>query len=292
MAAVSSHAAFTVSPRRRAIQAKLPAPAMAMSAKTIGCKVRRIQCLTSVGGEIVVRLCFPQSAMMSARRLHLYGVISANAVAALAFGCATASSGGSATAATDAPQSAQPPLASMAGRVVVVLPIQYWWFNRTLPSGNPDPSRVLRAIDAEIDSALRARGVTQWTFAPQLAATARRNLGMVADPYQLSAQNLRSITRASEDPLPEPLSSQIRSLTALRDTRYALLPLGVNQDPSTPAVKGVLRLYLIDSRTARVVWTGEVAGFGSDAVVPGEDSSILFAKDLAAHLADLVIRRQ
>jgi hypothetical protein len=165
----------------------------------------------------------------------------------------------------------------MAGRPVVVLPTQYVTYGNRVAARDADSSTALlmRIVDDEIALSLRSRGVTQWTSARDISASARRNMGLTADPHALSALQVRRITRASEDPLPEPFASQVRSLTALRDARYALLP------------RGTLRLFLIDSRTARIVWAGEVSGESSEMGSELERVTA-FAKVLAGRVADLV----
>ncbi len=178
----------------------------------------------------------------------------------------------------------------MAGRPLVLLPTQYVVYGNRVADRGADSATALmiRVLDDEIALALRSRGVSQWTSARDISASARRNIGMTADPHALSAQGIRRITRASEDPLPEPLASQIRSLTALRDTRYALLPIELRRDVTTVHPRGTLRLFLIDSRTARIVWAGQVSGETSE-MGSELDIVIAFAKVLAARVADLVI---
>jgi hypothetical protein len=177
----------------------------------------------------------------------------------------------------------------MAGRPVVMLPTQYVVYGTRVATHDSDSSTamLIRILDDEIALSLKSRGVSQWTSARDISASARRNMGMTADPHALAAQGIRRITRASEDPLPEPLASQIRSLTALRDARYALLPIELRRDVATVHPRGMLRLFLIDSRTARIVWAGQVSGESSEMGSELERVTT-FAKILAARVADLV----
>ena len=78
--------------------------------------------------------------------------------------------------------------------------------------------QFLTAVDDSIASALGDRGLRNtWTFAREISATARRNTGMLPDPHALAVAGLRRLVKASDDPLSEPLASQIRSLISMRD---------------------------------------------------------------------------
>jgi hypothetical protein len=206
--------------------------------------------------------------------------------AILALGCASA---GPATekAAENSPQGT--PLAAMAGRPVLVLPVQrnVIVVDQTLDqAGAIDGWNFLVALDDSITSALSARGLgNTWTFAPAITAAARRNGGLVADPHVLATGSLRKLVKAGDDALNEPLPTQIRSLVALREGRYAILPAAVRFTGQTSATRGTLIVYLIDSRTARIAWSGEV---------PSDTSprfSAAMAGSIAERLADLVVAR-
>jgi hypothetical protein len=106
---------------------------------------------------------------------------------------------------------------------------------------------------------------------------------MVPDPHVLAIGNLTRLTKAGDDPLPQALGSQIRELVALRDGRYAVLPAAVRFSRLGTAERAALVLYLIDSRTARIVWSGEVVSDPSPTVSPA------MAASLAEHIADLVV---
>ena len=206
--------------------------------------------------------------------------------AILALGCASA---GPATekAAENSPQGT--PLAAMAGRPVLVLPVQrnVIVVDQTLDqAGAIDGWNFLVALDDSITSALSARGLgNTWTFAPAITAAARRNGGLVADPHVLATGSLRKLVKAGDDALNEPLPTQIRSLVALREGRYAILPAAVRFTGQPSATRGTLIVYLIDSRTARIAWSGEV---------PSDTSprfSAAMAGSIAERLADLVVAR-
>ncbi|HEY8167052.1 MAG TPA: hypothetical protein VIF83_15995 [Gemmatimonadaceae bacterium] len=226
--------------------------------------------------------------MTPAKRRLQVALIVTFAAAGSGAGCASRHVSGSSSS-RDVAATVTPPLASMAGRPVVVLPTQYVTYGNRVAARDADSSTALlmRIVDDEIALSLRSRGVTQWTSARDISASARRNMGLTADPHALSALQVRRITRASEDPLPEPFASQVRSLTALRDARYALLPIELRRDITTVHPRGTLRLFLIDSRTARIVWVGEVSGESSEMGSELERVTA-FAKVLAGRVADLV----
>lgn len=199
-----------------------------------------------------------------------------------------ATSIGCASAATSGTTSSEPvvstPLAVMAGRPVLVLPVQYVTFSDSLSRARQLPlaSQYLAALDDSIGTELMGRGLQTWTFAPAITASARRNAGMTADPHALAAERLRRLVSASDDPLSEPLASQIRSLVALRDSRYVILPVILRLENRVTGARGSLLVYLIDSRTARIHWSGEVSGEGTLGVAQTLGR-------IARHLADMVV---
>ncbi len=214
--------------------------------------------------------------------------------AATALGCA-----GAATAAKEQPEPVQAmPLAAMASRPVVVLPVQYIAFSDslswirdstftfastgTIPAPRP---QFLTAVDDSIGAALGARGLRSWTFAPAIVASARRNMGMTADPHSLAAERLRRQVKAGDDPVSEPLASQIRSLVALRDARYVILPAILRFENRGSGARGSLLVYLIDTRTSRIAWSGQVSSDVS------RKFSWTIAGSVAERLADLVVAR-
>jgi hypothetical protein len=208
-------------------------------------------------------------------------------LAVFALGCATARAPAGEDAAEQSPRGA--PLAAMAGRSVLVLPVQR---NVVVVDQTLDQAAAIEGwnflvgLDDSIASALSARGLgSTWTFAQAITAAARRNGGLVADPHVLAAGSLRRLVKASDSPLNEPLPTQIRSLVALRDGRYVILPAAVRFAGQPAATRGTLIVYLIDSRTARIAWSGEVASDTSPRFSPAMAGSI------AERLADLVVAR-
>ena len=186
------------------------------------------------------------------------------------------------------PRPQDTPLAFMAGRQVVVLPVQR---NISFPDSTwQQPpsvtSQFLAALDDSIASALGDRGLrSTWTFAQEISAAARRNTGMLPDPHALAAAGLRRLVRAGDDPLSDPLASQIRSLVSMRDARYAILPATLVFEKAAGGLRGTVLVYLIDARTARIQWSGAVTGEVSRSLSPS------MAGDIAQRIADLVAAR-
>lgn len=198
---------------------------------------------------------------------------------------AAASAADTVPAAAQSPPRRVSPLAGLAGQHIVVLPVHYLradtigWSSRIT-----EPRGTLAALDSAIERALSERGFrTDWTYPPALARSARRNAGYVSDPYSLAAERLRLGARAIEGQVPEPLGSQIRSIVAVTDARYALFPVELRFErlPDGRA-RPVLRLALMDGRGASVRWMGDVRGAAANEFTSSTLESVAFA------LADLV----
>jgi len=184
----------------------------------------------------------------------------------------------------------------MIGRHMVVFPGQY--LALAGPAGTWDITQegrsLLPILDEEIADALRKRGAnSNWTFGREITARADRNGGLAGDPRQLSVQAVRR-NPAGDTPLPEPLASQIRTLVSLTNARYALLPIETHLDNRNGERKGSLRLLMVDARTARIVWAGDITApvvrdpvTASDALTPFGFRQ--FARGLANEVADLVV---
>jgi len=211
--------------------------------------------------------------------------------AVLLYGCASSGAEQSAT-----PQPDANPLASMLSRQVVVFPAQL--LSTSGPGGTwevrPEAAPLLQVLDEEITDAFRKRGVRgNWTFAREITASANRNAGLAGNPLGLSVTGIRRV-RAGDAPLPEPLAGQIRTLVSLTSARYAIMPLETRLDITADYRKGSLRLLLIDARTARVLYAGDVEGQASydreivrDAVSPY--GFRILSRELAGLFADMVV---
>ena len=178
------------------------------------------------------------------------------------------------------------PLAGLAGLRVVVIPVHYLRPADSLgwAASIDRPREFLATVDDEIAFALGERGFrTNWVFADALARSARRNATYAADPYALAAEGLRPLARRPADgQINEPLASQVRSLVALHDARYALFPVELRFEKVEAAGRAVVRVALIDARLSRVRWMRDVASDTASALSPAMAASV------ADRLADLI----
>ena len=178
------------------------------------------------------------------------------------------------------------PLASFTAQRLVILPAQSLRRGESLgwSAGLGDERAYLAAVDTAIAAALGERRLrSSWVFPPDLARSARRNVGFVIDPYQFAYHSLRAAERRLDDPIPEPAGSQLRAMVALHDARYAFVPLEVRFDGVQGNGRAVLHLVLVDARTARIVWFGDVASDPSDRFSPA------LAAGIGNRVADLFV---
>jgi len=209
----------------------------------------------------------------------------------LLYGCASSRAGKTEQVSTTAG-----PLAGMIGRQVAVLPAQL--ISTAGPGGTwdvqPERASLLQILDEEIADALRKRGVrSNWTFPEELIASARRNAGLAGNPLGLSVAGVRR-WRAGDTPLPEPLASEVRTLVSLTSARYVIMPIETRVDVREGQRKGAMRVFLIDARTARVLWAGDVEGqpvrdpaVAADALSPFGFRTL--SRELAGLFADMVV---
>jgi hypothetical protein len=217
--------------------------------------------------------------------------VSVLVLASLLYGCAS-----SAPKEQPTPSPAANPIQGMVGRQVVVLPAQL--LATSGPAGTwdvrPDQAQLLALLDQEIADTFRKRGVrSNWTFGEEIVASASRNAGLAGNPRGLPVAGIRRV-KAGDTPLPEPLASEIRTIVSLTSARYVVLPIETRIELSPALRKASLHLLLIDSRTARVLWAGEVTGTpSSDPAIVAETLSPygfrIVARELAGLFADLVL---
>ena len=187
--------------------------------------------------------------------------------------------------AAQAPLRTASPLAGLAGQHIVVLPVHYVRADTLGFSARiTDQRATLAALDSAIERALGERGFrTSWSYPPALARSAKRNAGYVSDPYALAAERLRAGVRMADDRLAEPFASQLRSIIAVTDARYALFPVELRFERLTDGrMRPVLHVALLDGRGSSVRWMGDVRGAASTDITPATYESVAFA------LADLV----
>lgn len=182
------------------------------------------------------------------------------------------------------------PLSELVQRKVIVLPAAalrtadaLGWAALAIPS-----RAYLAKLDDEIAFALGERGIKapQWIFPPDLARSAKRNPTFLVDPYTLRpADMLRMAERDRDQPLMEPLSSQLRGLAGVHDARFALIPAEVRFErvPNASGGRAMLYVVLVDVRRSAVQWRGIIASDLAESFSPA------LAASLASHLADLII---
>lgn len=207
-------------------------------------------------------------------------------LASLAVGC-----GGARTpagkAADAAPAADVRPLAGLASQRILVAPAYALRRDDSMGWGTAitDQRAWLGDLDGELAFALGERGLRgQWVFAEDLVRGFRRNPTLSPDPYRLTVEPLRTAGRlAPGTRLPEPLASQVRTLVAVHDARFVLIPLETGFEPAADAGgRARLRLALVDARLSDVRWIGEVRGDPHPTLTPA------VAASLAARFADLI----
>ncbi|MFI5245227.1 MAG: hypothetical protein ACHQQR_08380 [Gemmatimonadales bacterium] len=177
-----------------------------------------------------------------------------------------------------------PPLAPMASQRVLVLPVQLLRADSGAWLDARGWDRFRRELDDSIGSLVAARGVGRsWKYASDAVRIAKRNPDYVSDPYSMGVQPMRTVVYKIGDRLPEPFVSNLRSLIALADTRYALVPVEAWFVRKGAQQIVVMKLALADGQGGSIVWLGEV---GSD---PATTMPPDLANTLATRVANLII---
>jgi hypothetical protein len=163
----------------------------------------------------------------------------------------------------DGPKTPEPspylnrPLATpaLAGQKVAVLPLTLAVPDAALSEDSllGVRTRVLPWADSVLGETLQMRAPeVTWVLPPELRRTARRATGLAPDPDRLGHAILRDPTFKI---VPDPLRSQLRTLTALVDARYALVPAAAVflREPDG-RVKVEMMMVLVDTRTGNPGW--------------------------------------
>lgn len=193
---------------------------------------------------------------------------------------------GSKSAAQQPALSGAQPLAGFAAQKVAVMPVQ---FVRADSSGSvhaADWAGVRKALDDSIGAAIAERGIgKKWAYAADIERMAKRNAVYVSDPYALGAGGLRTRPLKPEEPVSPVLVNNLRSLIALGDSRFALIPVELSFAHKGAESRASLRLVLVDGRVGQVVWSGDIAG------EPATAFGAATIGALAQRVADLVSGR-
>jgi hypothetical protein len=171
---------------------------------------------------------------------------------------------------------AGPPLGAFAAERVAIVPLQYWRADTSGWSASIVGARIRPQVDSVIAESFRDRGMgTRWSYAADAIRGARRNPTYSSDPTSLGVGRWRSTPPAVGDALPALVADNLRLITALGDTRYALIPVELRAEGGT----AVLRLVLADTRLRTVVWLSDVAVLAPEGMLAA----------LGARVADLVL---
>ena len=193
--------------------------------------------------------------------------------------CVVAAAGlscGGATQASDQTPEPAPtiplPTAGLAGQPVSLYPLTLVAAEDSLrwEAVIADRRATLKRADSVIGSLLTGRAPeVSWILPDELRRSARRAVGIATDPDQMGT----AVLRAEElNVVPDPLSSQLRSLTALAGGRFALIPAALvyrrrARTPAAPLLVATaeLSVVLVDVRRNSVMWRTVARGDGADA---------------------------
>ena len=157
--------------------------------------------------------------------------------------------------AQDSAPVAQPPLASFAAMRVAVVPAQLWHADTIGWSRDAQWSALRPQLDSAISQALRDGGLgAKWAYAGDVVRSARRNRLYSTDPTTLGVGRWRNELPKPGDDLATLLADNLRSVSALGDTRHALIPVELRGDGEMAR----LRVVLADTRTRSVVWAADL----------------------------------
>lgn len=188
--------------------------------------------------------------------------------------------------ATAAAQGGEPPLAPFAAQKLSVMPVQLLRADTAAPLKPAGWAAARREIDDSIRTALYERGIgSKWSYASDIERLAKRNSSYVSDPLALGVSQLRGRALKADEPAPPMLVSNLRSLIALGDSRYALIPVELSFEGRGADAHALLRVVVVDGRGGTIV-------FAIDVIVPAGgrfDAPRIGA--LAQRVADLVIAR-
>jgi hypothetical protein len=171
---------------------------------------------------------------------------------------------------------AGPPLGQFAAMRVAILPVQFWRADSIGWSASMAWPTFRLQVDSAIAEAMRERGMgTRWAYGPDVARTARRNPTLNSDPFALGAGRWRSVPPQIGEDLAPLVADNLRLVTALGDTRYALIPVELR----IVGDGAILRLVLADTRTRQVAWVGDISVAATRGLLPA----------LGARVADLIV---
>jgi len=193
-----------------------------------------------------------------------------------------------AAAALPAQEGPSGPLSAFASQRIIVLPVQMLRGDSAAWVTGATWEKFRRELDDSIASALSDRGIgRRWAYAPEIARQSKRNALYVNDPYAIGAQPLRGMAYKVNDRMPDMMASNLRTLIALSDARFALVPIELVFERNGDRQRAVLRLALLDGRMTTFVFVADAI---SDPGTASPGPSAL-AGMLGQRVADYVARR-
>jgi hypothetical protein len=150
-------------------------------------------------------------------------------------------------------------LAPISGQPIPILPILYI----VADTGVPLPvgrNAQLAWADSTLSDELQSRGVdAHWLTPPEVRRVARRAPGMVTDPDHMGQAVMRFDNLKK---VPDPLFSNIRSLVAMTNSRYVMIPAAMRFSRVAGKVHVELTLVLADARSGAISWRSNPVGDG------------------------------
>jgi len=184
------------------------------------------------------------------------------------------------------PLPGEPPLGGFASQKLAVMPVQFLRGDSLSLVKSADWAALRIALDDSIGGAIAARGIgKKWAYAADIARLAKRNSDYASDPYSLGAAGFRNPQKKPGDPAPSGVVNNLRSVIALGDARYALIPVDLWFGRKAGATHPILSVVLVDGRAGSIVWFSDVIGDAGTTFSAAEIGA------LAARVADLISPR-
>ncbi len=158
-------------------------------------------------------------------------------------------------------------LAPLAGQSIPIVPTTLVLVSAgsATPAAYPaERTARLRWADSILFAAFSDRGPdVKWIGADTLRRVARRAPAIAPDPDRMGQDLMASDRR---DHVPDPLLGYLRTLTALTNSRYVMIPALLEFTAfGTDSVRAAATFVLADSRTGSVVYRSHPVGTGPDA---------------------------
>jgi hypothetical protein len=174
------------------------------------------------------------------------------------------------------------PLAPFAGTRVAVVPVQFFHADSS-SWGAPAGPALRAAFDSLLSEALNEHGLGgTWATPADVQRTAKRNVMYAGDPRNLGAFSVRYGAKKDE-PISDPLASNLRRIVALHDARYALVPVELHVTAGKDGGSLGVRLLLVDARLSAPVWQVDLMGAEATRYTPK------LLQQLADRVAGLVV---